>query len=959
MADNTNADVTRSPGRVSLTQSRSVGYLAEPGERDHGVHQAASAGDMPSMVPVEQDNGDVFDQSHPSSDPGMMASSSQTAIIRSSNWRNRLMSQTFNFFGVGDNCQTDQQRWRMKSTRHMSRRHGGVKPEFERGLEQGETGIPQIIDPLARPRSRDELDGPRGPLPSQLSTATGTSSILQKQYSNKIIRQRSKRQSVAKMGWEAIRQSVRHNRSSFLRSSQTVTSQSRRPPLVHSRSFAPASLMAENCEDYDDIDSSHFFSPGAVSEDIQDDVFFDFSPPTRRRELNQTKTLPRIDSVTSDQESAAASSAVAYRPDGLRESISLPGFVGRRVRSIPDEEEEEGKKIKTKKKKKKKKEEEDEQEEDDAESGLSSPHVAFSDATPLTDPGEPPPTDFFDYGHTSTPAYGLDNQMTPRMADMVPTGIGWRKKAPDDRFNLSPIFPQDIPDSGAGRQIIRRNKIHDKIMQHAMDNSDRREIGKGLVGRVLNRSFRSKRMDSYVQKQIEEIEDHRPYFTYWVTTVQVIIMIVSLAFYGFAPIGFNYTQKTGLVQQTNLVVETVGYMEPDNFWIGPRPADLVHLGAKYAPCMHRDEEIYYQIKRERHLESQSGCCIRTDGAGCLQTLEEECSTIFATFHKWPDPADSSHSRLSGPVCGQDPRECLNPLSTPPYEWPDNISNWEICKEHTDTPKYPHTTCTLTGRPCCIGIQGECHIVSRQYCDFVNGYFHEEATLCSQVDCLDDICGLLNFVNTDYPDQFYRLWLSIFMHAGIFHCILTIIMQMTILRDLEKLAGWFRISVIYIFSGIGGNLTSAIFIPFRAEVGPAGAQFGLLACLIVEVLQSWQMLKSPLKAIGKLLCIIGFLFVLGLLPWIDNFAHLGGFICGILLSFIFLPYICFGEFDKRRKRIQIFVCSILLVAYYILAIVLFYITPVRDCPWCQYFNCIPITEDFCNDMELRLEDRSTL
>lgn len=40
---------------------------------------------------------------------------------------------------------------------------------------------------------------------------------------------------------------------------------------------------------------------------------------------------------------------------------------------------------------------------------------------------------------------------------------------------------------------------------------------------------------------------YRPYFTYWVTTVQVIIMIVSLAFYGFAPIGFNYTQKTGLV----------------------------------------------------------------------------------------------------------------------------------------------------------------------------------------------------------------------------------------------------------------------------------------------------------------------------------------------------------------------------------------------------------------------------
>lgn len=41
--------------------------------------------------------------------------------------------------------------------------------------------------------------------------------------------------------------------------------------------------------------------------------------------------------------------------------------------------------------------------------------------------------------------------------------------------------------------------------------------------------------------------------------------------------------------------------------------------------------------------------------------------------------------------------------------------------------------------------------------------------------------------------------------------------MTILRDLEKLAGWLRISIIYIVSGITGNLASAIFLPYRAEV----------------------------------------------------------------------------------------------------------------------------------------------
>ena len=39
----------------------------------------------------------------------------------------------------------------------------------------------------------------------------------------------------------------------------------------------------------------------------------------------------------------------------------------------------------------------------------------------------------------------------------------------------------------------------------------------------------------------------RPYFTYWVTTVQIVIVIVSIAFYGFAPIGFSYSQRTDLV----------------------------------------------------------------------------------------------------------------------------------------------------------------------------------------------------------------------------------------------------------------------------------------------------------------------------------------------------------------------------------------------------------------------------
>ena len=41
--------------------------------------------------------------------------------------------------------------------------------------------------------------------------------------------------------------------------------------------------------------------------------------------------------------------------------------------------------------------------------------------------------------------------------------------------------------------------------------------------------------------------------------------------------------------------------------------------------------------------------------------------------------------------------------------------------------------------------------------------------------------------------------------------------MFILRDVEKLAGFVRVSIVYIASGIIGNLASAIFLPYQAEV----------------------------------------------------------------------------------------------------------------------------------------------
>jgi len=52
---------------------------------------------------------------------------------------------------------------------------------------------------------------------------------------------------------------------------------------------------------------------------------------------------------------------------------------------------------------------------------------------------------------------------------------------------------------------------------------------------------------NYVKEQLDDIEDHRPFFTYWVTTVQVLILVISLACYGLGPVGFDLTHRSGQV----------------------------------------------------------------------------------------------------------------------------------------------------------------------------------------------------------------------------------------------------------------------------------------------------------------------------------------------------------------------------------------------------------------------------
>jgi membrane associated rhomboid family serine protease len=139
-----------------------------------------------------------------------------------------------------------------------------------------------------------------------------------------------------------------------------------------------------------------------------------------------------------------------------------------------------------------------------------------------------------------------------------------------------------------------------------------------------------------------------------------------------------------------------------------------------------------------------------------------------------------------------------------------------------------------------------------------------------------------------PDQWWRFITPIFLHAGLVHIGFNMLLQLTLGRDMEKEIGPLRFALVYFASGIfgfvlGGNYgADGIY-----SVGASGSLFGILALVMLDLLYNWSTRRSPVKDLLFLLLDIAIAFVLGLLPFLDNFSHMGGFLMGFVLGICLL------------------------------------------------------------------------
>jgi len=194
------------------------------------------------------------------------------------------------------------------------------------------------------------------------------------------------------------------------------------------------------------------------------------------------------------------------------------------------------------------------------------------------------------------------------------------------------------------------------------------------------------------------------------------------------------------------------------------------------------------------------------------------------------------------------------------------------------------------------------------------------------------------------NEYWRLATAVFVHGGVVQLLICAMIGYAVSMDVERELGPVRTGVLYLLSGISGHLMSTVFLPQEVSCGSSGAIYGLLGAQLVQIIEHWADKKvrgKKCRLITLVVSVVVFLF-LGFVPYIDNFAHIGGFVCGVLLSFALWPTTVYSRWDKRCKSVAIMISvPLFCVLFGGGAVVMFWELEQFTgwCPFCEKINCL--------------------
>ena len=148
---------------------------------------------------------------------------------------------------------------------------------------------------------------------------------------------------------------------------------------------------------------------------------------------------------------------------------------------------------------------------------------------------------------------------------------------------------------------------------------------------------------------------------------------------------------------------------------------------------------------------------------------------------------------------------------------------------------------------------------------------------------------------------YRLLTAPFLHGHPLHWALNVWGIWYLGRRVESLAGWCHLSFAMALSMVAGGLATSFLMPEKAAIGASGGVLGLLGFLLV--FETLHQRLVPRSSRRRLLGALGVTLMVGFIGYqfIDNFAHGGGLLAGMLYAGIVFPHSDSSRRPRATKR----------------------------------------------------------
>jgi rhomboid protease GluP len=172
----------------------------------------------------------------------------------------------------------------------------------------------------------------------------------------------------------------------------------------------------------------------------------------------------------------------------------------------------------------------------------------------------------------------------------------------------------------------------------------------------------------------------------------------------------------------------------------------------------------------------------------------------------------------------------------------------------------------------------------------------------------------NFAPLSLGSQPWRILASNYVHIGIIHIFFNMWCLWNLGRLAEHLFDRWTYLLIYTASGIAGSLASLWWHPQGIGAGASGAIFGLAGGLIaVLYLGKLPLAKEALKpTLRSLVMFAAYNLFFGLVPGIDNAAHLGGLAAGLAIGALLAGSVTEPPDIRARRRNFVTVATVLLL-----------------------------------------------